>query len=127
MQCRDNSEASLRIVGGAMTLRVCGTFISFLLLSVQLAAGQAREVAGRVTNATTEEGIAGATIAVSGTGIVAETNTDGNYVLGVPDGDQTLVVRAIGFKHQRVTIPGSQASANVALEPDVFKLEAKIG
>ncbi len=106
-----------------MALRVCGTFVSFLLLGVQVAAGQAREVAGRVTNATTEQGLAGATIAVSGTGIVAETNSDGNYVVGVPDGEQTLVVRAIGFKHQRITVPESQASANVALEPDVFKLE----
>ena len=106
-----------------MTLRVCGIFLSSLLLGVQLAAAQAREVAGRVTNATTAEGLPGATIAVSGTAIVAETNNDGNYVVGVPDGDQTLVVRAIGFKHQRVTVPASQASANVALEPDVFKLE----
>src|SRR5688572_10014728 len=103
-----------------MALRVCGMFLSFLLLGVQMAAGQAREVAGRVTNATTGEGLAGATVAVSGTGIVAETNTDGNYVVGVPGGEQTLVVRAIGFKHQRVTLPESQASANVALEPDVF-------
>ncbi|HEX5962483.1 MAG TPA: hypothetical protein VFY42_02060 [Gemmatimonadales bacterium] len=32
---------------------------------------------GRVTNATTEQGLGGATIAVSGTGIVAETNNEG--------------------------------------------------
>ena len=60
-----------------MTLRVCGTFLSLFLLSVQLAAAQVRQVTGRVTNSQTEQGLAGATIAVNGTGIVVETNNDG--------------------------------------------------
>jgi TonB-dependent starch-binding outer membrane protein SusC len=54
---------------------------------------------------------------------VAETNNDGNFVVGAPGGDQTLIFRAIGFKRQQVSVPGSQASADVALEPDVFNLE----
>ncbi len=106
-----------------MSLRVCGTFLSLFLLSVQLAAAQVRQVTGRVTNASTEQEVAGATISVSGTGIVAETNNQGVYTLNTPEGDQTLVVRAIGYKRQRVPVPANQSTANVALEPDVFKLE----
>jgi TonB-linked SusC/RagA family outer membrane protein len=106
-----------------MALRVCGTFLSLFLLSVQLAAAQVRQVTGKVTNAQTEQGLQGATVAVSGTGIVAETNNDGNYTVNVPDGDQTLVVRAIGYKRAQVPLPASQNSADVALDPDVFKLE----
>jgi TonB-dependent starch-binding outer membrane protein SusC len=106
-----------------MSLRACGTFLLLLLLGVQPAVAQVRQITGRVTNSQDDQGLAGATVAVSGTAIVAETNNDGNFVVGAPDGDQTLVVRAIGFKRQQVSVPGSQASANVALEPDVFNLE----
>jgi TonB-linked SusC/RagA family outer membrane protein len=106
-----------------MTLRVWGIFFSLCLLSVQVAAAQVRQITGRVTNSSTQQGLGGATIAVSGTGIVAETNDEGNYVLNAPDGDQTLVVRAIGYKRQQVAVPSSQSTADVALDPDVFKLE----
>ena len=106
-----------------MTLRVWGTSLSLCLLSVQVAFAQVRQITGRVTNSSTEQGLTEATIAVSGTEIVAVTNDEGNYVLNAPGGDQTLVVRAIGYKRQQVTVPASQNTANVALEPDVFKLE----
>ena len=106
-----------------MALRVCGTFLSLFLLSVSLAAAQVRQVSGRVTNSETNQGLAGATVAVSGTGIVAETNNQGNYTVNLPDGDQTLVVRAIGFKRSQIAVPASQNTADVALEPDVFKLQ----
>ena len=106
-----------------MALRVCGTFLSLFLLVTQLASAQFRQVTGRVTNSQTEEGLPGATIAVTGTGIVAETNNQGQYALNAPDGDLNLVVRAIGFKRQQVAVPTTQSTADVALQPDVFKLE----
>ena len=106
-----------------MALRVCGMFLSLLLLSVQLAAAQVRQVSGRVTNASTGQGLADATISVGGTSIVGQTGNDGNFVLNAPDGDLNLVVRGIGYKRQDVTLPASQSTVNVALEPDVFKLE----
>ena len=106
-----------------MTLRVCGMFLSILFLSGQLASAQMRQVTGKMTNAQTEQGLGGATVAVTGTGIVAETNNDGVYALNAPDGDLNLVVRAIGYKRQQVPVPANQSTADVALEPDVFNLE----
>jgi TonB-dependent starch-binding outer membrane protein SusC len=106
-----------------MALRVCGTFISLLLLSVQLLAAQVRQVSGRVTNSQTGQGLPDATVAVSGTRIVAQTGNDGNYVLNAPDGDLSLVVRAIGYKRQDLAVPAAQNRADAALEPDVFKLQ----
>jgi TonB-linked SusC/RagA family outer membrane protein len=106
-----------------MTLRVWGISFSLCLLSVQLAAAQVRQVTGKVTNAQTGQGLSEATVAVTGTGIVAQTGSDGNYVLNAPAGDLNLVVRAIGFKRQDVTVAATQGSADVALTPDVFKLE----
>src|SRR3954469_18965344 len=106
-----------------MTLRVCGTSVLFTLLGAQLLAAQVRQISGRVINAQTQQGLGEATVAVTGTGIVAQTNNDGNFVVNAPDGDQKLVVRAIGYKRQEVSAPSSQNSVNVSLEPDVFKLE----
>ncbi|HEV7366173.1 MAG TPA: SusC/RagA family TonB-linked outer membrane protein [Gemmatimonadales bacterium] len=106
-----------------MTQRVWGIFFSFCFLSVQLAAAQVRQITGKVTNASTKQELPEATVAVSGTGIVAVTNNEGNYVLNAPAGDVNLMVRAIGYKRQQVAVPASQSTADVALEPDVFKLE----
>jgi TonB-linked SusC/RagA family outer membrane protein len=106
-----------------MTLRVWGMSFSLCLLSVQLGVAQVRQISGRVTNAATGQGLAEATVAVSGTRILAQTSNEGNYVVNAPDGDLTLVVRAIGHKRQEVSVPAGQGTANVALEPDVFKLE----
>ena len=64
-----------------MALRVCGTFLLLSLLSVQVVAAQVRQVTGRVTNASTGQGLSEATISVTGTRIVGQTGTDGNFVL----------------------------------------------
>jgi TonB-linked SusC/RagA family outer membrane protein len=106
-----------------MTLRVWGTLLSLWLLSSHLVSAQVRQITGRVTNAATEQGLPEASVAVSGTAIVAGTNNQGNYILNAPGGDVTLVVRAIGYKRQQIAVPASQRTADVALEPDVFKLE----
>jgi TonB-linked SusC/RagA family outer membrane protein len=106
-----------------MALRVCGTLLSFCLVGAQLAGAQVRQVTGRVTNSQTQQGLPEATVAVIGTGLVAGTNNEGAYTLNAPDGDLNLVVRAIGYKRAQITVPASQGTADVALEPDVFKLE----
>src|SRR3954465_1512077 len=106
-----------------MTLRVWGTFLSLCLLSTQAATAQFRQVTGRGTNSSTQQGVTGATIAVTGTGIVAESNNQGDFTLNAPAGDLNLVVRGIGYKRQQVSVPSTQSRVDVALEPDVFKLE----
>ena len=106
-----------------MTMRACGTSLLLSLLCALPAAAQVRQLTGKVTNSQTQEGLSEATVAVIGTGIVAITNTEGNYVLNAPDRELSLMVRAIGYKRQQVTVPASQAMANVGLEPDLFKLE----
>jgi TonB-dependent starch-binding outer membrane protein SusC len=106
-----------------MTLRVWGMLVSLCLVVTQIAGAQVRQITGRVTNSTNQEGLPEASIAVSGTSIVSGTNNRGAYVLNAPAGDVTLVVRAIGYKRQQLSVPASQTTADVALEPDVFKLE----
>jgi TonB-dependent starch-binding outer membrane protein SusC len=107
-----------------MAHRVCGiALVCLLSLGAQSAAAQVRQITGRITNAQTEQGVSEATVAVLGTQIVAQAGNDGRFTLNAPDGPATLMVRAIGFKRQRVTVAAEQETADVALEPDVFKLE----
>jgi TonB-dependent starch-binding outer membrane protein SusC len=106
-----------------MTQRMWGVFVSLCLLGFSVASAQVRQVTGKVTNATTSAGVSEATLSVIGTEIVAQTGNDGNFVLNAPDRALVLRIRAIGYKGAQATVPQGQASIDVALEPDVFKLE----
>ncbi|MDQ3426308.1 MAG: SusC/RagA family TonB-linked outer membrane protein [Gemmatimonadota bacterium] len=97
--------------------------LALCLLGVPDGWAQVRQVTGQVTNTQTGEGLAEATVAVVGTGIVAQASNDGRYTLTAPEGEMSGVVRGIGFKRQQITIPPTQTTLNVALEPDVFNLE----
>jgi TonB-linked SusC/RagA family outer membrane protein len=106
-----------------MTQRVCGVFLTLLILGSQAGEAQVRQISGRITNAQTEQELPEATIALLGTNIVAQAGNDGRFVLNAPEGDATLMVRGIGYKRRQVTVPAGQESVDVALDPDVFKLE----
>ena len=106
-----------------MTLRVWGMPLLLSLLCVHVSAAQVRQISGRITNSQTEQGVPDATVAVLGTQIVAQADNEGRFALNAPDGSTNLMVRSIGYKRQQITVPQGQGTLNVALEPDVFKLE----
>ena len=106
-----------------MTRRLWGMVIVLGTLVPPAAAAQVRQVTGTVTNSQTGQGVAEATIAVQGTRIVAQAGPDGRYTLNAPDGPLALVTRAIGFRSHTDTIPPGVTTADIALEPDIFKLE----
>lgn len=106
-----------------MTRRWWGMVIVLGTLVPPAAAAQVRQVTGTVTNSQTGQGVAEATIAVQGTRIVAQAGPDGRYTLNAPDGPLALVTRAIGFRSHTDTIPPGVTTADIALEPDIFKLE----
>ncbi len=95
------------------------------LVSVTAASAQQRQITGHVTSATGES-IAGASVSITGTAFAAITNSDGRYAIAAPAGAVTLVVRRIAFKRREVSVPADQSQADVALEPDVFNLEAVV-
>jgi TonB-linked SusC/RagA family outer membrane protein len=108
-----------------MAKREFGLFLALAigLLGVPTVSAQVRQINGQVTNNQTGSGVADVTIAVSGTRIVTQTAGDGRYQLNVPDGEAVLVFRAIGYKGATDTVAASQATVDVALEPDPFHLE----
>jgi TonB-linked SusC/RagA family outer membrane protein len=108
-----------------MAQRALGILLSLAigLAGLPSISAQVRQVTGHVTNSQTQEGLGEATVAVEGTRIVAQTTDDGRYSVNAPDGDLTLVVRAIGFKRAQLAVPAGQATADAALEPDPLHLE----
>jgi TonB-dependent starch-binding outer membrane protein SusC len=106
-----------------MIRHLWGGCVALLVAGVPAVSAQVREVSGRVTNEQTGQGVSEAVVSVEGTRIAVRSANDGRFVFNVPDGDQTLSVRAIGFKRDTVVVPATEKTVTVALEPDPFKLE----
>ncbi|HOY52223.1 MAG TPA: carboxypeptidase-like regulatory domain-containing protein, partial [Prolixibacteraceae bacterium] len=106
-----------RLPGKAMLLLACG----FLLLPV-LAGAQQVTVRGKVTDASSGEGIPGANVVVKGTTTGTITNVDGDFTLSVPTSNATLVVTFIGYASQEVPLAG-RTTVSVNLEPETTQLD----
>jgi TonB-linked SusC/RagA family outer membrane protein len=106
-----------------MASRLLGFCLLSAVLAASPASAQVRELTGRVTNQETGTAVSEAQVSVDGTQISTRSGTDGRFTLNVPDGDQTLTIRAIGYKRQTVTAPSGANQVSVSLEPDPFKLE----
>jgi len=107
-----------------MAQRMVGVVVSLLLLlAARSGEAQVRQINGHITNSQTEQGVQDATIAVLGTQIVAQADNQGRFVLNAHEGTTNLMVRAIGYKRRQLSVPAGQETVDVALEPDVFKLE----
>jgi TonB-linked SusC/RagA family outer membrane protein len=106
-----------------MLRHLWGGCVVLLVAGVPAVSAQVREVSGRVTNEQTGQGVGEAVVSVQRTGIAVRSAADGRFVFNIPDGDQTLSVRAIGFKRDTVVVSATEKTVTVALEPDPFKLE----
>lgn len=94
--------------------------------SARDARAQARIITGRVTSVATGQPVASANVSVLGTIIVAVTNERGEYSLSAPEGGVRLLVRAVGFKRKQVAVGADQGQMDLALDQDVFNLEAVV-
>jgi outer membrane receptor for ferrienterochelin and colicin len=80
--------------------------------------GPEGRVIGRVVDAETGRPLPGAQVAVEGTAVLRVAGVDGRFVLtGVPAGEQTVVVRFIGYAPKSVT--GIQVPEGAAVALDV--------
>lgn len=97
--------------------------ISFLLLLGlwQEALAQNRTVTGRVTDATTNEGLPGVTVLVKGTQVGTTTDATGNYSIAVPAAGTALTFSFIGYTTTERPI-GNATTVNVALALDAKQL-----
>ena len=103
-----------------------GVVLVFTALAARDAQAQARVITGKVTSAQTGQPVGGATVSVIGTVIVAVSNAQGEYSLAAPDGVINILSRSIGYKRKQVQVAADQSTADIALDQDIFNLEAVV-
>jgi hypothetical protein len=101
--------------------RIVVIFLSLFLISIGGFA-QKSGVKGILTDAVTSEPLIGATVSAGATKAVA-TNLDGNYFLGLEDGDYTITISYVGYTpvEKKIAIKGNTITLNYALETKVLK------
>ena len=80
------------------------------------------KVNGRVTDATTGEGLPGVSVRVKDTAIGMNTNLEGEFSIDAPDENSILVFSFVGFVTQEVPING-RSKIEVVMEEDQKVLE----
>ena len=99
-------------------------FVAALLLLAGLAGvaqAQTRTISGRVLDGTNSEGLPGANVLVKGTTTGTTTDASGNFQLGLPDGNGTLVISSVGYLAQEVAV-GNSNTISVTLQTDTRSL-----
>lgn len=94
-----------------------------VLLSGWLTAQQT--VTGTVKDAETGDPLIGVSVVAEGTTSGGITDLEGNYLITLPTGAETLAFSYIGYKSQNLPI-GTQSTIDVTLAPDAAKLDEVI-
>lgn len=79
-------------------------------------------ITGKVTDASTGEGLIGVSIVLKGTTIGVNSDINGNYSISAPAPDATLLFSFIGYSSQEVLVSG-RSKIDISLELDVTTLE----
>lgn len=108
-----------------MPWRLSGLLLAgWLAASPQTVVAQQRDLSGTITRADDGRPVADATISVVGGAATTRSGANGKYSLAIPRGGTVQVlVRAIGFVRQQVSVEPGQSTLDLKLTPDVFKLE----
>ena len=78
-------------------------------------------ISGRVTDASTNEALAGCTVVLKGSQKGITTDANGEFRIVVPNGEAVLVIGFIGFVSQEERV-GNRTSLTVALKPTASEL-----
>lgn len=92
--------------------KTAALLLAVTLCSVQFLWAQTKTVIGKVTDASGAP-LANASITVKGSRSGTASGADGAFSLSVPDNAKVLVVSAVGFEAQEVTITGSLLSISL--------------
>ena len=105
---------------------ILSSVLLFLLLTLPVSLFAQATVAGRVTDAETGQGLAGANVVIEGTSIGAAANATGDYSISdVPAGTQTVTASVIGYASSSTTVnvPSSgSVTTNFALSGEAIEL-----
>ncbi|ALD21516.1 SusC/RagA family TonB-linked outer membrane protein [Hymenobacter sp. DG25A] len=93
--------------------------LSFLFLVgiLHSVSAQDRTISGRVTDATTNEGLPGVTVLLKGTSVGVSSSSDGTYSLSIPSSGGTLSFSFIGYAATERVV-ANESRIDVALAQD---------
>lgn len=98
-----------------------GVFVLLLLVGLQMATAQTKQVSGLVTSAEDGLGIPGVSVIIEGTTTGTTTDVDGRYSLQVKSSD-VLLYSFVGMKPQKIKV-GDQEVINVVLQVESIGME----
>ena len=79
-----------------------------------------KEISGKVSDEN-GDGLPGVNVLAKGTSVGTITDTDGNYILNVPDNVETLVFSYVGYSAEEIEIAG-RSKIDISLIPDISTL-----
>ena len=83
---------------------------------------QTRVLSGRVIDAASRSAVPGAVVSISGTNLVTQANTDGQFRLTIPLSEVTISVRGLGFRRENVRVLSTQQTIEVGLTREAAQL-----
>jgi len=95
--------------------------VLLLLLSIQTALTQERDITGKITSTESNESVPGVNILIKGTTSGTVSDIDGNYRITVKEND-ILILSAVGFITHEVEV-GIQSVIDIKLAIDVSQLD----
>lgn len=90
------------------------SLLGVLVLLIGQLSAQNRTISGKVTDST-GAAIAGATVAVKGSNRGTSTGSDGAFTLSVPPTAKTLIITAVNFTAQEVSIQGKTEVGTISM------------
>ena len=99
--------------------------LAWLLAAGASPAAAQRQITGSVVSEANEP-LVGAEVRIAGTTRGVRTGADGSFTLAAPAGDVRLAVSRLGYNSREVTVPGSQSTVTVRLQPAVLALDALV-
>ena len=88
-------------------LRVIALVLFLALFSFNAIAQ--KEISGKIENSKDKQPIAGVTVIVKGSKVATQTNIDGTFKLNAPNDQSVLLITAVGFETQEISMSGKSA------------------
>lgn len=110
--------------------RLCCLFVCIFFISLVVPAQKPGKLTGKVSDASTNETLAGVSISAKGTKYGIATITDGTYILGLPAGTYTMRFSYTGHKTKEITgvviKAGETTFLDILLEAATKQLEGVV-
>ncbi len=94
----------------------------FLCLQTNTVYAQGLKVTGKITDESTKEALAGASVSIKGSTKGTTADASGQYSIAVGSANAVLEFKFVGYESKTVTV-GTQSTINVSLAPNASDLE----